>query len=73
MVAPGSVGSRLGAVFPFLLVLVDLQYEGEFRPVGWPGSGSWAGEGAALPGARLGTGRASPAEVGPEPGSGSEC
>lgn len=28
MVAPGSVGSRLGAVFPFLLVLVDLQYEG---------------------------------------------
>ncbi|KAF7485883.1 Hypothetical predicted protein [Marmota monax] len=28
MVAPGSVTSRLGAVFPFLLVLVDLQYEG---------------------------------------------
>lgn len=37
MVAPGSVGSRLGAVFPFLLVLVDLQYEGESRPV--PGAG----------------------------------
>lgn len=29
MVAPGSVTSRLGSVFPFLLVLVDLQYEGE--------------------------------------------
>uniref|UniRef100_A0A8C6CVJ2 DnaJ homolog subfamily C member 3 n=1 Tax=Moschus moschiferus TaxID=68415 RepID=A0A8C6CVJ2_MOSMO len=28
MVAPGSVTSRLGSVFPFLLVLVDLQYEG---------------------------------------------
>nr|XP_020757209.1 dnaJ homolog subfamily C member 3 isoform X2 [Odocoileus virginianus texanus] len=28
MVAPGSVSSRLGSVFPFLLVLVDLQYEG---------------------------------------------
>uniref|UniRef100_A0A8C0RJV9 DnaJ homolog subfamily C member 3 n=1 Tax=Canis lupus familiaris TaxID=9615 RepID=A0A8C0RJV9_CANLF len=27
MVAPGSVTSRLGSVFPFLLVLVDLQYE----------------------------------------------
>ncbi|KAF6083920.1 DnaJ heat shock protein family (Hsp40) member C3 [Phyllostomus discolor] len=28
MVAPSSVTSRLGSVFPFLLVLVDLQYEG---------------------------------------------
>uniref|UniRef100_A0A8D2EX65 DnaJ homolog subfamily C member 3 n=1 Tax=Theropithecus gelada TaxID=9565 RepID=A0A8D2EX65_THEGE len=28
MVAPGSVTSRLGSVFPFLLVLVDMQYEG---------------------------------------------
>ncbi|KAL4827820.1 hypothetical protein H8958_004847 [Nasalis larvatus] len=28
MVAPGSMTSRLGSVFPFLLVLVDLQYEG---------------------------------------------
>uniref|UniRef100_A0A6I8MZG9 DnaJ homolog subfamily C member 3 n=1 Tax=Ornithorhynchus anatinus TaxID=9258 RepID=A0A6I8MZG9_ORNAN len=28
MVSPGSVSSRLGSVFPFLLVLVDLQYEG---------------------------------------------
>uniref|UniRef100_A0A673T9N7 DnaJ homolog subfamily C member 3 n=1 Tax=Suricata suricatta TaxID=37032 RepID=A0A673T9N7_SURSU len=28
MVAPGCVTSRLGSVFPFLLVLVDLQYEG---------------------------------------------
>lgn len=32
MVAPGSVTSRLGSVFPFLLVLVDLQYEGESCP-----------------------------------------
>lgn len=29
MVTPSSVTSRLGSVFPFLLVLVDLQYEGE--------------------------------------------
>uniref|UniRef100_A0A671E2K9 DnaJ homolog subfamily C member 3 n=1 Tax=Rhinolophus ferrumequinum TaxID=59479 RepID=A0A671E2K9_RHIFE len=28
MVTPSSVTSRLGSVFPFLLVLVDLQYEG---------------------------------------------
>lgn len=32
MVAPGSVTSRLGSVFPFLLVLVDLQYEGKPCP-----------------------------------------
>ncbi|KAK2118876.1 hypothetical protein P7K49_000262 [Saguinus oedipus] len=31
MVAPGSVTSRLGSVFPFLLVLVDLQYEAGSR------------------------------------------
>ncbi|EHA97964.1 DnaJ-like protein subfamily C member 3 [Heterocephalus glaber] len=28
MVAPGSVTNLLGTMFPFLLVLVDLQYEG---------------------------------------------
>jgi hypothetical protein len=54
MVAPGSVGSRLGAVFPFLLVLVDLQYEGESRPAPGAGFGSRSRLGAALRGARLG-------------------
>lgn len=39
MVAPGSVTSRLGSVFPFLLVLVDLQYEGESCPAP---DGKWA-------------------------------
>ena len=40
MVAPGSVTSRLGSVFPFLLVLVDLQYEGESCPAPAGGAGS---------------------------------
>lgn len=40
MVAPGSVTSRLGSVFPFLLVLVDLQYEGESCPVLAGGAGA---------------------------------
>lgn len=43
MVAPGSLGSRLGAVFPFLLVLVDLQYEGESRPAPGRAPGPLAG------------------------------
>lgn len=62
MVAPGSVGSRLGAVFPFLLVLVDLQYEGESRPVPGAGLGSQSRRpGSGAPGR----------EAGSEPGSGS--
>lgn len=40
MVAPGSVTSRLGSVFPFLLVLVDLQYEGKSCPALARGAGS---------------------------------
>lgn len=40
MVAPGSVTSRLGSVFPFLLVLVDLQYEGESCPALAGGAGA---------------------------------
>lgn len=76
MVTPSSVTSRLGSVFPFLLVLVDLQYEGEscsalargagsgVRPPGAsppaPGRVSWGSPGG---GARAGD---SPAGPGPE-------
>lgn len=43
MVALGSVTRRLGSVFPFLLVLVDLQYEGEPCPDLARGAGSGVG------------------------------
>lgn len=49
MVAPGSVTSRLGSVFPFLLVLVDLQYEGESFPALAGGAGARAKPPGASP------------------------
>lgn len=73
MVAPGSLGSRLGAVFPFLLVLVDLQYEGESRPAPGRAPGPRAGRerrsGWGTRGWAPGE-RAKPAEAGPEPRTG---
>lgn len=74
MVAPGSVTSRLGSVFPFLLVLVDLQYEGKSCPAlprreeralgsvptALPRHGSGASLRAAAGAARLGQARSPP-------------
>lgn len=76
MVAPGSVTSRLGSVFPFLLVLVDLQYEGESGTALAGGAGPWARPPCAAllrPGASLGAARTvrdSAVRPGPEPAPG---
>lgn len=81
MVAPGCVTSRLGSVFPFLLVLVDLQYEGKPGPaLRWreeraPGSGPPAlprhCPGASLRAPRaVGGSRGGAARPGPEPAPG---
>lgn len=43
--------SRLGSVFPFLLVLVDLQYEGESYPALAGGAGARARPPGASPSA----------------------
>lgn len=67
MVAPGSVTSRLGSVFPFLLVLVDLQYEG--KPCPGERSGLRGQALPALPCQRLGASLWAARAVGREPGT----